>query len=109
MIHLLDVNALLAMGYVRHVHHSRVERWLRFHVSKAGSVRLATCAITELGFVRIASGKAALAESLENARAQLQRVKTSECFLFLGDALGQTAFRNGSEHPLRRPMAICWS
>jgi predicted nucleic acid-binding protein len=85
MIYLLDVNALLAMGCERHIHHQRVTQWRE---SLASSVRLATCAITELGFVRIASGKAALAKNLTHAQTELQRVKASEDLLFLGDALG---------------------
>jgi predicted nucleic acid-binding protein len=43
---LLDVNALIALGYRQHVFHNRVSRW-------AAGKSLATCSIAELGFVRI--------------------------------------------------------
>jgi predicted nucleic acid-binding protein len=55
MIHLLDVNVLLALHYTQHVHHSRALRWGRTQLAEH-EVRLASCSITELGFVRIASG-----------------------------------------------------
>jgi predicted nucleic acid-binding protein len=44
--YLLDVNALIALGYRQHVFHKRVSRW-------AAGKSLATCSIVELGFVRI--------------------------------------------------------
>lgn len=47
---LLDVNALLALLDDQHVDHGRVRRWLR-----DTSDGWATCAITQNGFVRIAS------------------------------------------------------
>lgn len=43
---LLDVNALIALGYKNHVFHKRVAGW-------AKGKSLATCSIVELGFVRI--------------------------------------------------------
>ncbi len=43
---LLDVNALIALGYKQHVFHQRVSGW-------AAGKSLATCSIAELGFVRI--------------------------------------------------------
>lgn len=46
MKYLLDVSALIALGYKHHVFHQRVSRW-------AARKSLATCSITELGFVRI--------------------------------------------------------
>ena len=49
MIYLLDVNALVALGFVNHEFHARVVSWIRAQNSPA----LATCSITELGFVRV--------------------------------------------------------
>jgi len=43
---LLDVSALIALGYRQHVFHPRVVGWAR-------GKRLFTCSITELGFVRV--------------------------------------------------------
>ena len=50
MIRLLDVNALVALGFSQHEHHDRVSRWVAGFPEKDS---FATCSITELGFVRI--------------------------------------------------------
>ena len=55
MIHLLDVNVLLALGYSAHVHNERAETWLQHLQTHNATVNLAMCSITELGFVRVAS------------------------------------------------------
>jgi len=50
MTYLLDVNALVALGFQQHEFHSRVVSWL----SQAKQpFLLAICSITELGFARI--------------------------------------------------------
>ena len=85
MIYLLDVNVLLALGYGDHVHHARVARWLR-SLPPQGT-RLATCAITELGFVRVASGPCKLSDGVAAAREGLLRLQAAREFLFLSDAL----------------------
>lgn len=70
MIFLLDVNALIAMWYEDHIHHARVLTWASRLVAVQGrdTVVFATCPITELGFVRIGSGKAGYAASVDIAR-----------------------------------------
>lgn len=50
-LHLLDVNALIALGWDGHRHHDTMARWFRQHAHKGW----ATCAITEAGFVRVLS------------------------------------------------------
>jgi predicted nucleic acid-binding protein len=55
--YLLDVNVLLAMRYVHHVHHDRTICWLRNLETGGASARFASCSITELGFVRIAGNR----------------------------------------------------
>jgi predicted nucleic acid-binding protein len=88
VIYLLDVNALLALAYPSHVHNGRVDRWLHdVRARTAEPTRLATCAITELGFVRVASGAAAFASNVRVARADLRDLKASRTFTFLGDEL----------------------
>ena len=48
---LLDVNALVALAHQGHADHPRLIRWF---ASLSGSeVKLATCSITEIGFVRV--------------------------------------------------------
>jgi predicted nucleic acid-binding protein len=51
MIYLLDVNALVALGFINHEFHDRLAAW----VQSQNSPNLASCSITELGFVRAVS------------------------------------------------------
>ena len=90
MTYLLDVNALLALGYQAHSHHSRAGAWLAARRNESGFT-LATCAITELGFVRVASGSATgHAVDVATARLALARLKSNPSvrFVFLNDSLG---------------------
>ena len=52
MIHLLDVNVLLALIDPAHLHHNRAHTWLHSH---SDGFRWASCALTENGFCRISS------------------------------------------------------
>ena len=88
MKHLLDVNVLLAMYYVPHVHHKRVDHWLRqCRIIYGAALTLATSPITELGFVRIASGSTGFAPSVAAAQRDLERLITQNGILFVGDRL----------------------
>jgi predicted nucleic acid-binding protein len=49
MIYLLDVNALVALGFSQHEFHDRVAAWIKAE----NFPTLTTCSITELGFVRV--------------------------------------------------------
>lgn len=51
MSHLLDANALIALGWPTHEHHATVIHWFRQH-SRAG---WATTAMTQAAFIRIVS------------------------------------------------------
>jgi uncharacterized protein len=51
VISLLDVNCLIALLDLDHVHHSAMARWFRSHSTKGW----ATCPITENGLVRVMS------------------------------------------------------
>lgn len=87
MRYLLDVNALLALGHVRHVHHDRVMQWFA-GLSSAEDV-LGTCAITELGFVRV-SVQAGLQPDIFSAQQALAKMKASSQVLIelWADGLG---------------------
>ena len=50
MKYLLDVNALVALG---HPHHPFYERFHAWHARQAGVVDMASCAICDLGFIRV--------------------------------------------------------
>ncbi|MEO5958943.1 MAG: TA system VapC family ribonuclease toxin [Opitutaceae bacterium] len=88
MTHLLDVNALLALVHQSHPHHQRVRLWLA-GLQKTARQTLATCAITELGFLRV-SVQAGLLPDVFAARSALAAFKASKGsdFVFLPDGLG---------------------
>jgi predicted nucleic acid-binding protein len=87
VIYLLDVNVLLALGYTMHVHNERVSGWLAEQRERQApsAVKLATCATTELGFIRVASGPARLAASVADARIDLEALKVRERMMFVSD------------------------
>ena len=83
MMYLLDVNALVALGFLEHEFHIRVARWL----SSRRSIELGTSAITELGFVRVLSQAPAYALTVVQARSLLLRLKQARSYplRFLAD------------------------
>ncbi len=84
MTYLLDVNALVALGIVNHEFHDRVAAWIQ----SSRSLNLASCSITELGFLRVASQAPAYGFAVAQARTLLERLKraASSRFVFLPDA-----------------------
>jgi len=84
--YLFDVNALVAFGFLEHEFHSRVAEWVGRSASR-GDTELATCSITELGFVRVLSQSPEYALTVPEARSLLQRLKTGRTakFRFLAD------------------------
>ena len=74
MSYLLDVNTLIALGHVAHTHHQRVQLWQSGLA--AGVDVLGTCAITELGFVRV-SVQAGLQANVFTAQSALGRLKAT--------------------------------
>ncbi|NLT69379.1 MAG: VapC toxin family PIN domain ribonuclease [Verrucomicrobiaceae bacterium] len=84
---LLDVNALIALAHQGHADHSRAIRWF---ASLLGSeARLVTCAITEVGFVRV-SIQAGFENNAPDASETLRGLKTSSRIPFdlIPDSLG---------------------
>jgi predicted nucleic acid-binding protein len=83
MTYLLDVNALVALGFSRHEFHDRVAAWLNAEQFPP----LATCAITELGFVRVLAQAPAYGFTVVQARSLLLRLKKSKIvtLTFLAD------------------------
>jgi uncharacterized protein len=84
--YLLDVNSLLALGVEAHEFHASVARWVA-RIAKRGADELATCSITELGFVRVLGQAAHYHLSVTLARELLMRMKRSDAvrFVFLPD------------------------
>lgn len=71
MNYLLDVNALVALGFINHEYHDRVASWIH----SLDSARLASCSITELGFVRVLAQAPAYGFTVAQARTLLLRLK----------------------------------
>lgn len=84
---LLDVNALIALAHQGHADHSRVIRWFASLVGSEAS--LATCAITEVGFVRV-SIQAGFENNAPDASETLRGLKESSRIPFelISDSLG---------------------
>ena len=81
MRYLLDVNALVALGFLQHEFHERVARWVKALASK-GMPELATCSITELGFVRILAQAPQYGFTVAHARTLLLRLKAENTLKF---------------------------
>jgi uncharacterized protein len=71
MTYLLDVNALVALGFINHEFHDRVAAW----VQSQDSPKLASCSITELGFVRVLAQAPAYGFTVTQGRTLLLRLK----------------------------------
>jgi len=89
MRYLLDVNALLAFGLREHKFHSRVAIWIREMASGNGA-ELATCAITELGFLRVSTHSSAYGYTLDQGKDLLAQLKMTNGlrFTFIPDDHG---------------------
>jgi uncharacterized protein len=86
MKYLLDVNALVALGFLEHEFHERVARWVQRLATK-GTPELATCSITELGFVRVLAQAPQYGFTVRQACNLLQRLKAARMvsFTFIPD------------------------
>jgi predicted nucleic acid-binding protein len=81
MKYLLDVNALVALGFGNHEFHGRVASWLRSQQAPS----LLTCSITEIGFIRVLAQAPAYGLTMTQARALLLRMKEAPMFEFIVD------------------------
>ncbi len=88
MIYLLDVNALIALGFLEHEFHGRISSWVSRQIPKGDTI-LATTPITELGFVRVLSQIRDYNINVKDAVALLARLKKSKRppFVFIPDNL----------------------
>jgi predicted nucleic acid-binding protein len=86
MRYLLDVNALLALGFLQHEFHARTASWIR-KLSQKSVPELATCSITELGFVRVLVQASSYAFTVADARNLLIQLKSGHAprFAFITD------------------------
>lgn len=81
MTYLLDVNALVALGFFQHEFHGRMAAWVHASVAK-GTFELATCSITELGFVRVLTQAPQYGFTVSQARDLLLRLKSANVLTF---------------------------
>jgi|SRR6478672_8098806 predicted nucleic acid-binding protein len=83
MNYLLDVNALVALGFANHEFHDRVAAW----IGTRPMPTIATCAITELGFIRVLAQATTYGLDVAQARTLLLRLKKADVsrFLFVAD------------------------
>lgn len=100
MRYLLDVNSLIAVGVRQHASHERVTGWLR-RVAKESTPELATCSITELGFVRVLSHVQQYGLAVSQARQLLILLKGSTFahFSFVMDAHDISRLPEWVKHP----------
>jgi toxin-antitoxin system PIN domain toxin len=84
MRHLLDVNVLLALGHGAHPDHEKARQWF---ASLPATDGLASCSITEIGFLRV-SINARLAANLGEAKTVLAGLLSSPRFSRLNDDIG---------------------
>jgi uncharacterized protein len=70
-IALLDTNVLLALAWPSHQHHAEAHAWFSAHAKKGW----ATCAFTQLAFIRLSSNPAYTADAVppQDAAALLQQ------------------------------------
>lgn len=89
MKYLLDVNALLALGFYEHEFHQRMARWIN-HLAASGIPELASTAITELGFVRVLCQAPQYGLAVGDAQTLLARLRTQKTirWTFLADDIG---------------------
>jgi uncharacterized protein len=73
MKYLLDVNALVALGFRRHFFHERVATW----AAGERSSEFLSCSITELGFIRVLSRVSEYGLTITHARQLLLQLKAS--------------------------------
>jgi predicted nucleic acid-binding protein len=94
---LLDVSALLSLGVIDHEFHDRTAKFL----FRNGTTELATCAITELGFVRVLAQAPQYRFTVAQARDLLLRLKKADVakFTFIVDHHDVTHLPNWVKTP----------
>ncbi len=96
----VDVNALVALSVVEHQFHAQVTTWVR-RLRSGGNLRLLTCSITELGFVRVLANTKPYGFTVSTANALLRRMKMEDkdLFSFVADDLDASRLPSWVNHP----------
>ena len=79
-MYLLDVNALLALGIVEHEFHGPTELWVK--KAAADHATFASCAMTELGFLRVLLHGPYGVFTLAQGQRNLRLLKSSRKYRF---------------------------
>lgn len=89
MIHLLDVNLLVALAWPNHIHHAAALGWFR----RSQVSGWATCPLTESGFVRVSSNASVMpdARSPREAIHLLRRIVALPHHVFWHDDVSMAA------------------
>lgn len=89
MKYLLDTGALFALGILDHECHDTMNGWLE-RLRVRGIPELATCAITELGFVRILAQAPQYNFTVDQGKLLLSELKKRKAanFTFIADGHG---------------------
>jgi predicted nucleic acid-binding protein len=105
MRYLLDVNTLLVLVVLEHEFHARVASWVE-RLGASGVPELATCSITELGFVRVLGQAQQYGSSIAQAREFLLKVKNSDGISWISFPMTATSpiSPSGSELQNKPPM-----
>jgi uncharacterized protein len=90
-IWLLDANLLIALTHAAHVHHGEAHAWF----AAAPKRRWATCALTQLAFIRLTSNPRVVGESISPAQAMQALTQLA--------AHPQHEYWSESPEPLRLP------
>ena len=88
MKYLLDVNVLVALLVSEHGLNGRTVGWVR-HLVGRKQANFVTCAITELGFIRILSQPSTFGRTIAEAQMVLNRAKAGSLatFSFIDDSI----------------------
>jgi uncharacterized protein len=89
MKYLLDVNILVALCVETHEFHSRVSRWMEKNIHSSHTEFL-TCAVTELGFLRVLTQTPAYSFTIDHGKRFLAQLRSSTLVRcdFLNDTHG---------------------
>jgi predicted nucleic acid-binding protein len=97
---LLDVSALLSLGVLDHEFHHRTANWVK-SLTRHGIPEFATCALTELGFLRVLAQVPQYGFGVSQARDLLLRLKKAKVwdFSFIADDQDVTCLPNWVKTP----------
>lgn len=97
MTGLLDVNMLVSLAWPNHVHHVAARRWFRERRD-----RWATTPVTEVGFVRVSSNRAAIPTAVAPSQALgiLAQMRDAPGHVFLADDVEMVTGHHVAQGPI---------